>query len=217
MKTIIMLKKHASMINGGLTQTTKMPCKSYSLPTASCVTGYHMAQIEGSICSSCYANKGNYKLYQNNVEPSQHARLVSLEDPLWVDAMIASIGTDPYFRWHDSGDLQSTDHLRNIIAVCIGTPNTKHWLPTREYGMIKEFISSGGTIPNNLIVRLSAMYPDKPVIIPSSLQGIKGISSSEVHQHNAPTAPPCMAPSRDGECRECRHCWTETPVSYCMH
>ena len=53
-------RKDAATIVGGLTQTSKMPGPSYSLPTAACHTGWRMAQIPGSICSKCYANKGFY-------------------------------------------------------------------------------------------------------------------------------------------------------------
>jgi hypothetical protein len=79
-----------------------MPCQSYSLPTIACVTGFKMREIAGSICASCYADKGNYRKYANNIEPAQHARLVSIDDPLWVDAMVVSIGTDAYFHDADS-------------------------------------------------------------------------------------------------------------------
>jgi hypothetical protein len=213
-----MSKAVAAVVHGGLTQTTKMPCKSYSLPTAACQTGARMAQIEGSICSVCYADKGNYRKYANNIEPAQHARLVSLEDPAWVSAMVASIGADSHFRWHDSGDLQSVDHLRLIALVCEATPNCAHWLPTREYSMVKDYVTQFGALPSNLVVRLSAMYPDKPVVIPLSLQGVAGIAASNVHQHSGPVGEPCMAPSQKGECRDCRACWQRSgTVSYSMH
>lgn len=213
-----MTKTAAATIHGGLTQTTKMPCKSYSLPTAACKTGAKMADIKGSICSSCYAMKGNYKLYQNNIEPAQHARLVSIDDELWVSSIVASIGTDTYFRWHDSGDLQSLAHLLKIVQVCVATPNCKHWLPTREYSMVKQFIADGGIIPANLVIRLSAMYPDIPVKIPASLQGIDGIGTSEVHHHKPAIGQACIAPTQKGECRDCRACWARGgAISYHMH
>ena len=216
-----MRKTIAHQVHGGLTQTSKMPCKSYSLPTAACQTGAKMAEIEGSICSECYADKGFYRLYAATIEPAQHARLVSLEDPLWVAAMASSIGSDPFFRWHDAGDLQGLWHLLLICAVCYLTPNTKHWLPTREYAMIKEFIAAGHEVPDNLSIRLSAMYPDVPVKVPASLQGIKGISTSNVHTHKN-TNPNalghiCDAPTKNGECRDCRHCWGAEPVTYGLH
>jgi len=215
MKTI-WLKKDAYTITGGLTQTSKMPCKSYSLPTEACKTGFKMSKIAGSVCASCYADKGFYMMYQNAIKPAQFARLDSLTNPAWVDAIVALIGLDPYFRWHDSGDLQGLDHFKKIVEVANKTPKTKHWLPTREYSIIKEFIAGGGTIPKNLIVRLSGMYPDQAVKIPASLKGIKGITTSNVHT-SKPIGLACKAPSQAGECRECRECWTNKPVSYLMH
>jgi len=217
-----MNKKESKSINGGLTSTSKMPCKSYSLPTEACITGFKMAQIPGSICSTCYADKGFYKMYQNTVKPSQFARLDSINNPLWVDSMVNSIGSDEYFRWHDSGDLQSLAHFEKIVEVAIKTPECKHWLPTREYAIIKDYKTSGKKIPKNLIVRLSAMYPDKRVTIPASLTGFANVTVSNVHtstvslvQNNLGKA--CNAPNQNGECQACRLCWSTEPVSYAMH
>ncbi len=214
---VFMLKREAAAIAGSLTQTTKMPCKSYSLPTVACVTGFRMSQIAGSICSDCYANKGNYQAYAANIEPAQHARLVALSDPLWIDAIVTLIGTDPYFRWHDSGDLQNLAHLELIAETCARTPNTRHWLPTREYGMVKAYIAKHGAIPANLTIRLSAMYPDRPVVIPASLQNIPGITASNVHKDGAPMGQACPAYTRQGKCADCRACWTDATISYPLH
>lgn len=75
MRIIPIKKATAQAICGSLTQTSKMPCKSLSLPTESCITGSKMSEIDGSICSSCYANKGFYSMYQNTIKPAQFARL----------------------------------------------------------------------------------------------------------------------------------------------
>jgi len=211
-----MNKSQASVITGGLTQTSKMPCKSYSLPTIACKTGFRMAQIAGSICSSCYANKGNYVKYQNNIEPVQHARLVSLSDPLWIDAMVTLIGNDRYFRWHDSGDLQDIDHLELIAEVARRTPHCKHWLPTREYSIVAAFHAQHD-IPANLIIRLSAMFVDQAVKVPASLQGIANVTVSNVHKSGKPAGKACPAYTRGGACGSCRSCWTNTAVSYPLH
>lgn len=217
MQKIIYLKKaEAQSICGTMTQTSKMPCKSYSLPTEACKTGFKMAQIEGSICNSCYANKGFYSMYQKTIKPAQFARLDSLNDPLWIDGMVSLIGKDPFMRWHDSGDLQSVDHLEKIAKVAELTPDTMHWLPTREYAFVKQFIAKHGKLPANLIVRLSAMYPDQPVKIPLSLQGIANVTASNVHTKN-PIGKPCKAPSQNGECKNCRDCWTNEVISYALH
>lgn len=215
-KVIFMKKAEANAICGTLTQTSKMPCKSYSLPTEACQTGYKMAQIEGSICSACYANKGFYRAYESTIKPSQFARLDSLSNPHWVDGMVALIGSDSFFRWHDSGDLQGLEHLELIARVAQLTPNTRHWLPTREYAMVKQYISKHGALPDNLVVRLSAMYPDKPVVVPKSLQGAKNVAVSNVHT-DKPMGTACNAPNQNGACNDCRLCWTGETVSYALH
>jgi len=215
---VSMSRAQAATVCGSLTSTSKMPCKSYSLPTEACKTGFNMAQIKGSICSMCYADKGFYKMYANNIKPAQFARLDSIQGEFWVSGMVSHIGKDAFFRWHDSGDLQSLEHFEKIVAVCAATPDTRHWLPTREYSIIKTFIEKHGknSIPKNLIVRLSAMYPDKPVNVPLSLQNVPGVTASNVHT-DKPIGNVCKAPSQDGECRDCRMCWTSAVVSYALH
>jgi hypothetical protein len=215
-KVIPIRKFEANAICGTLTHTSKMPCASYSLPTEACQTGFKMAQIKGSICSSCYANNGFYKMYQNTIKPAQFSRLDAINDPLWVDGMVALIGNDSYFRWHDSGDLQGVDHLHKIAQIADRLPKCLFWLPTREYAMIKQYIDQFGALPKNLIVRLSAMYPDKPVVIPKSLQGFKNITASNVHT-SKPIGKPCVAPDQGGACVDCRACWTNAVISYKLH
>jgi hypothetical protein len=215
-KVIFMRKAEANAVCGTLTQTSKMPCKSYSLPTEACQTGYKMAQIKGSICSSCYADKGFYSMYAKTIKPAQFARLDSLTNPHWVDGMVALIGNDAFFRWHDSGDLQGVEHLEKIARVAQLTPQTRHWLPTREFAMVKQYIAKHGALPDNLIVRLSAMYPDQPVKVPLSLQGVANVAVSNVHT-GKPMGTACNAPNQNGACNDCRLCWTGETVSYALH
>ena len=212
-----MNKTQAAHVHGGLTQTTKMPCQSYSLPTNACITGFKMRAIAGSICAMCYAEKGNYRKYAYRIEPAQHARLESINGELWVDAMVVSIGADKYFRWHDSGDIQNIEHLEKIVDVAKRTPNCMHWLPTREYGMVAAFTAQFD-VPDNLIIRLSAMFTDKAVIVPKTLQNVAGVAVSNVHSKK-PIGTACNAPKQNGECRSCRACWNRKvlAVSYSIH
>ena len=224
MRIIPISKADARTVCGTLTQTSKMPCKSSSLPTEACETGFKMAKIAGSICASCYADKGFYAVYANTIKPAQFARLDAVHQAmqsadagaLWVSGMVALIGNDAYFRHHDSGDLQGLRHLELIAALCDATPGTRHWLPTREYGIVKSYIAKHGKLPGNLTVRLSAMYPDQPVKVPASLQGVPGIAVSNVHT-GAPMGDACRAPDNAGACGDCRACWTDATISYLIH
>ena len=216
MKIIPITKKEAAATVGTLTTTSKMPCRSYDLPVTACQAGFKLAQLAGSICSDCYAAKGNYVRFANNIEPAQHVRLSEITNPYWVESMAALIGQDEFFRWFSSGDLQSLGMFKNIVAVAQLTPWCSHWLATREYSIIKEYIAGGGVVPDNLIVRLSATYPDQAAQLPASLRGIKNITTSNAHT-SAPLGLECQSPKHGGACGPCRACWTDKVVSYRMH
>ena len=111
-----MLKKEARRITGGLSAPSKMPGPAYNLPAQGCITGAKLQAVEGSVCAGCYALKGRYNF--KNVRLALARRLQSLDHPQWVYAMIVLIKGEEVFRWHDSGDLQSVQHLMNIFEVC---------------------------------------------------------------------------------------------------
>ncbi len=215
-----MTKDEAIAITGGLSQTSKMPCKSFSTPTLACVTGYKLAQVPGTVCSKCYATRGHYKMYANNIEPAQHARLDAMlhtDKPVWVQAMALLIGKDPHFRWFDSGDIPSINALWRIVHVCMLTPDTKHWLPTREVMFVRSFLREH-KLPPNLTIRISATYPDVPVKLAPALQ-VPGVAMANVHFAKPPVGHECPAPKQGNQCGACRACWDRTvpAVSYKEH
>jgi len=222
MQCIEMSKKQAAIVTGGLTKTSKMPCMSYSLPIIACITGHRMRAIAGSVCHTCYAGKNFYKMYEGTIEPAQHARLdatLNADFEVWVSAMVCLIGDDEYFRWLDSGDIQNIEMLERIAEVCRRTPHCRHWLPTREYSIVAAF-SAQYDIPLNLNIRLSGMFPDKPVKIPASLAGVAGVTVSNVHTKAAGAlGKRCIAPDQNGQCIDCRNCWNRSikAVSYQNH
>ena len=216
--TLFKTKKEALALAGACTKTSKMPSESYSLPAKACITGSKLAKLEGSICSTCYALKGNYHRFAKTIEPLQYKRLDSILSPHWVDAMIKLIGNKPYFRWHDSGDLQSVDHLAKIADIARAMPQTKFWLPTREVNIVKDFIKQS-TVPVNLIIRVSATFIDEPAKLPQSLKRQANILTSTVHKLRELNGFKCVAPKQGGACQDCRACWdnTVTNVSYHAH
>ena len=211
-------KRDAINIAGSCTKTTKMPSESYSLPARECITGSKLVKVKGSVCHGCYALKGNYHRFAKTIEPLQYKRLESIKNPLWVDAMVKLIGNKPYFRWHDSGDIQSVEHLSKIAQIARRLDKTLFWLPTREYNIVKDFLKTE-SIPMNLVIRMSATMIDEPAKLPRSLRGQTNILTSTVHQAKELTGFKCLAPSQQGQCGSCRACWDNkvTNVSYHAH
>lgn len=202
-------KPTAKQITGGLTQSSKMPCKSFSIPAANCITGRKLAKIPGSVCEKCYAyERGNY--LWPNVKDAQSRRLGSLHHAGWVEAMVTLIGKDQYFRWHDSGDIQGVWHLEKIIEVCKRTPHTKHWLPTKEVTFLRQWIKQGNHIPKNLTIRVSASMIDS-----AHYTKLSGCLGSAVVRENAT----CPASKQGNQCLDCRQCWDKTVplVTYHLH
>ena len=200
--------KEAKAITGGLSNPGKMPGFAYNLPTWACITGTKLRDVEGSTCSGCYAHeRGRYRF--KNVKNALNRRLKSLDDPQWIEAMTVLVAhyslKVPFFRWHDSGDLQSVQHLKNIFEVCNATPQVEHWIPTRE---AKFLPLNTDSIPKNLIMRLSGHKIDKPAA------GFWPWTSTVVTQ-----AKSCPAAEQENQCKDCRACWDRgtANIAYPLH
>ncbi len=135
---------------GGLSEPSKMPCPAYSLPARACLLGSKLVNVPGTTCHGCYALKGNYVRFPV-VQERLEKRLESLSGAKWQEGMVYLIreAKCSYFRWHDSGDLQSVDHLNKIVAVCQELPEVKFWLPTREYDIVNQWQARNGPFPEN--------------------------------------------------------------------
>lgn len=204
---------------GGLGRPSKMPGLSYGLPAAECKLGSVLAKRAGTICASCYAAKGNYRY--SSVRTAQERRLAAVRSHLgrWSRAMVELIEREidpavPFFRWHDSGDLQSVAHLDAIAWVARQLPAVRFWLPTRERGMVRAWLEDGNAVPRNLRVRISANVVGRETTIPASWRR-RGITTSDVADLAGST---CPAPRQENSCGDCRACWDRVPrVTYALH
>ena len=210
-KPITTIKQALSIVMG-FTDTEKMPSLSYSIPADACSKGAKLRKIKGSVCSKCYALKGNYKRYPNIIKV-QYKRLNSINNPQWVEAMSyvinnqKKIKTTGVFRWHDSGDLQGVEHLDKILQVVKNTPTIMHWLPTKESQLIKNY---RGKIPHNIVIRLSGSMIDN--------------DNAPIYNNTStvttdPLKATCKSYENDGKCGDCRKCWDKEikNISYLFH
>jgi len=184
-----MLKKEASKIVGGLSTPGKMPCYSINLPATECKVGAKLARVPGTTCHGCYALKGRYRF--KTTKRAMARRLGALLRPEWVQAMTTLITGHKYFRWHDSGDIQSVEHLKKIFEVCNNTPATMHWLPTQE----RKYLPLG-SYPANLTIRLSNAKNN-------TTPGQAWTHWSTVVDHGGS----CPASKQGNICGSCRRCW----------
>ena len=186
-----------------MTRTSKKPGLSYSLPAWECKTGSKLRKVKNSVCSMCYALKGNYTRYKA-IKAAQYVRLKAINHQLWTVAMAAQVKRQKYFRWHDAGDVQNLDHLNKIYEVCRLTPDTNHWMPTRE-AWIKDHLAEK---PKILVIRFSP-----PMI---NQRNDSWPNSSMVVDKGFHT---CPAPAQGGKCLDCRQCWDPKikVVSYGKH
>ena len=200
----------ADEIVGGLSKPSKMPGFAWGIPTTRCKIGSILAQQTNSTCSHCYASKGRYNFAR--VQNKMQQRYEGLQHPLWVPAMIFVIrwNVERFFRWFDSGDLQSTEHLQNILFIAEQTSEILHWLPTREYDILR---TNTHPIPDNVTIRVSANFIDEPPPTwwPQTSTVVTSDNTVEDHQ--------CPAPKQNNFCGSCRACWQRDVrnVSYQLH
>ena len=218
-----MTKKSASLIVGGLSKPSKMPGSAIGLPAiVTCPIGSKLAQVPGTPCHGCYANDRG--MYQFPVVKAAQARRLdmvknALENPeareAWVAAMVTLLRNEEHFRWHDSGDIFHPDYLDLIVDVVRRTPDTRHWLPTQEAGMVRDWIRTHGPLPENLTVRVSMKRVDMAPDLITATGRALGLPTSSV----STTAPTCPASTQGNACLDCRACWDRSVphVAYAKH
>jgi hypothetical protein len=217
--TTTMTLKAAREICGTIGFPSKMPGTSYGIPAQACITGSILATIEGTVCFNCYALRGNY-LYPS-VAKAQQTRLNGIDNPLWEEAIITLLNHEhdkgelpPYHRWHDSGDIQSIEHLLKICRIAAAMPHILFWLPTKEGTIIARFNSAGYIVPDNLVVRLSGSK-----INGTAPKAWSHTSTVFNHKTGHAIGHECPARHQGNKCGDCRACWDKSipNISYPEH
>lgn len=204
--------REARAIAGTLGKPSKMPGLSYGISAHHCNVGAKLAQVQGSVCHGCYALKANYQY--PSVAAAHAKREANLGTPAWIDAMAFMIrrSGETFFRWHDSGDIQSLGHLLAIVRIAEELPKVSFWLPTREKALVRQYQRAFGEFPANLVVRVSGAMVDGPA--PSGFANVSVVVSDATHSSNA-----CPAPRQGNRCLDCRACWDRNVriVAYTQH
>lgn len=233
-------------------KNSKMPGSTFAISAKRCGVGGKLVDVKGSVCHRCYALKlqnmrpsvdqgweANYRKATTLIEsnPLQWAKAVAFQ----ITRSAKRTG-EPFHRWFDSGDLQSVAMLEAICMAAELTPEIKHWLPTREAKIVRDFKRAGGVVPANLVIRISStMIGDAPRSQYANTSTVhrKGetvhgkechayrtdaqrglISEDEFKRVRKMPAAQRKAEGWDfGHCGDCRACWSKdvANVSYPLH
>lgn len=170
-----MLKKYTipaiqSIVGGredtGLCTTSKMAYATWATPTENCPSGSTYTEKD-DVCAGCNMKKGHCTTH--NVKNAYERCLKQYNsDPLeWKKAITSLLllgfnqlkgNENPRingFRWNSSGDLQSQNHLNDMMEVCAMTPDIRYWVSTLEHRTVRDYVNTNGMIPENVNIRLS--------------------------------------------------------------
>ena len=204
-----------------LSKTSKMPCKSISLPIEeTCKGRYELnSKILKEICEKCYAGKGAYN-WPNSINLKNH-NLSETRKHNFVPDMIKLLSKMDYFRWFDSGDIENEIMLEKLYQICLDTPNTKHWIPTKSRDLFDQYLWEMLESLPNVKVRFSSPSKNGKY---DNIHGSTAISDKSQLDGNLFL---CKAKSigfkKNGKpnpkkCHNCRACWHNSrPIAYEVH
>ena len=196
---------------------------SWSLPAGASCPGAKDAEV----CKSCYAKKGMYRFpVVKNVR--EYNREDYKKDD-WVDRMVKEVSKYDYFRWFDSGDLETPELVVKIRKVIGLTKNTKHWLPTRsdkvadinyyiKFSDVNDVHCNSLHNTSNVALRPSADnigFKDERAGVNSYV--IRETDLFEAKRRGVHLCPVTAPGSTQKSCDSCTVCYTNTPVAYMIH
>ena len=231
----------------------KMPGSTFGTDPTACHTGSKLRQVPGSICAKCYAIRlaaMRPSVAQGWRKSEATLRAMAVADAetraRFVAAMAFQITwqcakTDAYNRWFDSGDLPSVEVLELLLEIIHATPKIRHWIPTREVGIVRAWAKKRGAtlatlrriVPRNAVIRVSDTMIDQKRDTGSPWSS--GVVTSGATCHAYRTQRDGVVISLDeykvikkakqlskadlGHCGDCRKCWNRkiSYVTYPLH
>lgn len=198
-----------------LSNTDKMPCKSWSLQARETCPGSVDPVTKALVpaCAGCYATTGNY--YRANVVAPREENRQDWQTDDWEDRMVQELDTERYFRWFDSGDLYHPKLAVKVLNVMRRTPWCKHWIPTRSHKIarIRAILEQMKLLPN-----VSVRYSSDSVM-GDYTPGLHGSTIIPTFDSETTVSDVCDAYERGGKCGPCRKCWDKSieVVAYVAH
>lgn len=187
-----------------------MPC--YSFSHANCGIGNRLKNINNSVCSKCYGNKGFYRLYTKKLNDKTD-KIINDLDNLEKELIdeISKKEKSGYFRFFDKGDILSMEHLQSIMNICNALPNIQFWIPTKSIDILRDYIKNNGNIPKNVTIRISSFMLNKTMKLDKILHclPIASVYDRDNIKNKNNDAFLCKTNEKDN-CGNCRACWSKS-------
>ena len=193
---------------------SKMPGTSFNIDAKRCNVGSKLVKKDNTVCSKCYwlrIQKFRKNVDKASIENYDKTKYYIENDPdVWIKSMVKQISGQKYHRWFGGGDLINSKMLDCIVEVAKLTPDTKHWIPTKEVNLIRAYKKK---MPTNVVVRVSS-----PNIEQKPLAGFKH-TSMVVKDTNNKVGHLCPSLEQGNSCGDCRACWDKTVknITYIYH
>lgn len=198
---------------------------SWSLPAGDSCPGAKDAEV----CKGCYAQKGMYRFPV--VKAVREYNKLDYHKDDWVDRMVKEVSKFDYFRWFDSGDIETPVLAVKIQRVIQRTQSTRHWLPTRsdKIQSIQAVLDSANPSPiysvpmskvSNVALRPSAdniglKNKERPgvnsYVINNTIEDF-----FEAKKQGIYICPVGINPNQKS-CDTCTMCYTDAKVAYVLH
>lgn len=178
--------------------------KMGSIPSVSLPAGL-TCRKDCECFKKCYAHKierlrpNVHNSYMNNYT------LLCKDPATYFREVEAAIMTARFFRWHVSGDIKDTDYLHHMATIATRNPHCEMLCFTKRYDIVNNFLDTGGIIPPNLHLILSAWRGMK-------MENPYGLPEAHVKYRDNYTTASSDAKECGGNCTECAlsdgGCWT---------
>jgi len=165
------------------------------------------AQIEGSVCAKCYAQR-MMKMYKNlDGCLEKNAEILSKIDLSKQTELIPQINA-AFFRFEAFGDLLNEQHVKNFFTIAKANPDTHFALWTKNPKLIANVIDEGINKPDNLNIIVSSLFLNK--VVDLDYDFIDKIFTVYDKEHADQVTINCGKK----KCIDCKLCYKKNDVKY---
>lgn len=119
--------------------SVSLPAITTCRPDAPCFKACYAAALERRYKETAGTDLNNYLLYKARPE-------------MFFNQLKAHFMLSSYFRMHVSGDIPDPEYFARLAETAAAVPSCHVLIFTKKYYIVNDFVTAGGTIPENLVI-----------------------------------------------------------------